>query len=247
MGELNRLLVVLDQLNISKVELANYLKVSRQMVYNYLSMESFSDWPLKKRIKILELLEIKNLDELDDFEVNSELLTNIAVKLDITDDLDVLESYKGLNSNYKRIVNDVIRLCEDETTRDSVNVLLSLIEQSMISTDYKYLIMYLSKVFEKSNPNELGDDAETQMAFEGILYSAFTLYNSKKYSKDKTTKAYNQFVNELEEKRKGDSQITNTINVTKFLAINELGIDKIDESNIDQVLEKILEIQGRKL
>ena len=36
---------VLGELGISKVRLAKYLGVSRQMLYNYLSLETLKEWP----------------------------------------------------------------------------------------------------------------------------------------------------------------------------------------------------------
>ncbi len=42
MEELNKLL---QELGISKVRLAKYLGVSRQMVYNYLELENINKWP----------------------------------------------------------------------------------------------------------------------------------------------------------------------------------------------------------
>ena len=52
MKELNTLL---GELGISKVKLAKYLGVSRQMIYNYLELDSLSKWPQEKRIMILKL------------------------------------------------------------------------------------------------------------------------------------------------------------------------------------------------
>ena len=49
---------VLTGLGISKVKLAKYLGVSRQMLYNYLSLDSLEDWPEDKKIKIKNLLGI---------------------------------------------------------------------------------------------------------------------------------------------------------------------------------------------
>ena len=44
---------LLKELGISKVKLARYLGVSRQMVYNYLEMKSIDEWPKDKKIKLL--------------------------------------------------------------------------------------------------------------------------------------------------------------------------------------------------
>ena len=55
MKELNYLLA---EIGISKVKLAKYLGVSRQMIYNYLELDSISKWPQEKRVLLLKLLNI---------------------------------------------------------------------------------------------------------------------------------------------------------------------------------------------
>ena len=57
MKELN---IVLTELGISKVRLAKYLGVSRQMLYNYLSCEKLEDWPSEKATRLMQLLEVKS-------------------------------------------------------------------------------------------------------------------------------------------------------------------------------------------
>ena len=49
MEELNKLL---SEIGISKVKLAKYLGVSRQMIYNYLELDSLSKWPQEKSFLI---------------------------------------------------------------------------------------------------------------------------------------------------------------------------------------------------
>ena len=39
-----------QELGISKVRLAKYLGVSRQMVYNYLELDDINKWPKEKKI-----------------------------------------------------------------------------------------------------------------------------------------------------------------------------------------------------
>ena len=48
---MKRLNEILSEIGISKVKLAKYLNVSRQMVYNYLEMDDINDWPLEKKMK----------------------------------------------------------------------------------------------------------------------------------------------------------------------------------------------------
>ena len=49
---------VLNSLGISKVKLAKYLGVSRQMVYNYLELDSLNKWPKEKKILLYKLLNV---------------------------------------------------------------------------------------------------------------------------------------------------------------------------------------------
>ena len=55
MGRLNELL---QELGISKVRLAKYLGVSRQMVYNYLELDDINKWPKEKKILLFKLLDL---------------------------------------------------------------------------------------------------------------------------------------------------------------------------------------------
>ena len=61
MKELN---TVLTELGISKVRLAKYLGVSRQMLYNYLAIPDINNWPKEKAAKLLSLLNIEKIEDL---------------------------------------------------------------------------------------------------------------------------------------------------------------------------------------
>ena len=45
-----------QELGISKVRLAKYLGVSRQMVYNYLELNDINKWPKEKKLLLFKLL-----------------------------------------------------------------------------------------------------------------------------------------------------------------------------------------------
>ena len=68
------------ELGISKVRLAKYLGVSRQMLYNYLALEKLEEWPSEKATRLMQLLEIKREDDLDNIEVNGEYIINPSVE-----------------------------------------------------------------------------------------------------------------------------------------------------------------------
>ena len=62
---MKRLNEILQELGISKVRLAKYLGVSRQMVYNYLELKSLNEWPKEKKIALLKLLDTRKICDLD--------------------------------------------------------------------------------------------------------------------------------------------------------------------------------------
>ena len=66
MKELN---VVLTELGISKVRLAKYLGVSRQMLYNYLAIDDLNNWPKEKAAKLLSLLNIECIKDLTNLKI----------------------------------------------------------------------------------------------------------------------------------------------------------------------------------
>src|SRR5574344_1935525 len=80
MDALNNLL---QELGISKVRLAKYLGVSRQMVYNYLELPSLSKWPKEKKIALLKLVDIEDSDEdtIKNVKVTTDYLLDVEDRL----------------------------------------------------------------------------------------------------------------------------------------------------------------------
>ena len=64
MNTVEKINIILKEANISKVNLAKYLGVSRQMVYNYLDGEDLSKLSNDKSQALFTLLDVKNEDEL---------------------------------------------------------------------------------------------------------------------------------------------------------------------------------------
>ena len=46
---------ILHELGISKVKLAKFLGVSRQMIYNYLELDDINKWPKDKKVLLSKL------------------------------------------------------------------------------------------------------------------------------------------------------------------------------------------------
>ena len=96
-------------------------------------------------------------------------------------------------------------------------------------------------------PDDNAFDADKQFIFEGILYTALTLYNNGGASKSKLADKHQKFIEEIEQKNEEKLSRTQQLNTVKVQALKELGYDTIDTSNAAEFFEKIAEIEARKL
>ena len=77
---MERLNEILHELGISKVKLAKFLGVSRQMIYNYLELDDINKWPKDKKVLLLNLLGIKSPDELSSIKVDTDYIMDVEAR-----------------------------------------------------------------------------------------------------------------------------------------------------------------------
>ena len=255
MKELN---IILTELGISKVRLAKYLGVSRQMLYNYLAIENINDWPKEKAAKILSLLNIESIDELSNIKVTGEYIIDVENRLNEgvkdSSNKEVLADLKGFNKKEQELLSDIINLLKEklasDKTKETYNTYLYLFHflQSMETTDeLKYILAYMSKSLGFVDPMEFAFNKDKQFIFESILFSAMTLYNNGGASKSKLGESHKRFVQNIEQKKEEKLSRTQELNTVKIQALKELGFTEINEDNTKEVFEKIAEIQSRKV
>ena len=153
---MNKLNTLLNDLGISKVRLAKYLGVSRQMLYNYLALENLNDWPKEKATRLFSLLNIDSEKEIDKLKIDGNYIVEVEGRLNEgvkdTSEHQVLNDLKGFNRKEQEILTDIInilkeRLSED-TTKSTYNAFVYLYHflQSMENTEeLKYILAYMSK------------------------------------------------------------------------------------------------------
>ena len=255
MKELN---IILTELGISKVRLAKYLGVSRQMLYNYLAIENINDWPKEKAAKILSLLNIESIDELSNIKVTGEYIIDVENRLNEgvkdSSNKEVLADLKGFNKKEQELLSDIINLLKEklasDKTKETYNTYLYLFHflQSMETTDeLKYILAYMSKSLGFVDPMEFAFNKDKQFIFESILFSAMTLYNNGGASKSKLGESHKRFVQNIEQKKEEKLSRTQELNTVKIQALKELGFTEINEDNAKEVFEKIAEIMSRKI
>ena len=255
MKDLNK---ALNELGISKVRLAKYLGVSRQMLYNYLSIEKIEDWPKEKAAKLLSLLNISEIEDLKKIKITGEYIIEVENRLNDgvkdTSNKDVLADLKGFNKKEQELLSDIINLLKEklsnDKTRETYNSYVYLYHfiQSMEANDeLKYILAYMSKSLGFTDPMEFNFNKDKQFVFESIMFSAMTLYNNGGSSKVKLAESHKRFVQNIEQKKEEKLSRTQELNTVKIQALKELGYTEINEDNAKEVFEKIAEIQSRKV
>lgn len=258
---MNRLNEILQELGISKVKLAKYLGVSRQMIYNYLELESLNKWPKEKKILLFKLLNIEDGNDktLNKIKINSEYIMEVENRLNqsIKDsfEFDNMSDLKRLKKDEQQLFSDITYLIRDKLTdtyKHEENVAaLTYIYHILQSLDnvneVKYFLGYISKTTGFTNPNEFKFNEDKQFIFEGIVHSAITLYQTGGASKSRVIESHARFVQEIEAKKEEQLTRTQQLNFEKIQALRELGYDKLTTENASEVLAKMAEIQSRKV
>jgi len=256
MDKLNDLL---QELGVSKVRLSKYLGVSRQMVYNYLVLDSLDKWPKEKKILLLQLLDLKDgsNEELSKIKVDTEYLMNVEKRLNIgvknTSDLENFLDLKGLDKESRILLNDIAFLLKEKLEENknndfsAIKYLYNLLQAMDNVPEIKYILAYMAKTNGFINPEEYAFNEDKQFIFESITYSALTLYNNGGASKSKVAESRKRWIQEIEAKKEEKLSRTQQLNTTKIQALKELGYTEINEGNAAEVFEKIAEIQSRKM
>lgn len=247
---------LLQELGISKVRLAKYLGVSRQMVYNYLELPSLSDWPRDKKISLLKLLDIEDGEEetiksvkmTTDYLLGVENRLNKVLKKEGEEYLDI----RGLKKEEQQLINDITFLIKDkllETSNEesyySLLYTFHLLQCIDNIPEIKYLLAYVSKYYGFTNPNEFKFNEDKQFMFEGIIYSAFNLYLNGNPSKNKLLEFHKRFTQDVEQRKEEKLSRTEQLSVIRIQALKELGYTSINNENAAEVFAKIAEIETR--
>lgn len=251
---------LLQELGISKVKLAKYLNVSRQMVYNYLMLDSLDKWPKEKKILLYQLLDINDSSKetLKNIKVTTEYLMEVENRLNTAiknaNDNDNYLDLKGLDKESKNLLNDITYLLKDKLGDDKskenlyeVRYIYYLLQSIDNVPEIKYILAYMAKNNCFIKPDEFAFNEEKQFIFEGILYSALSLYNNGGASKSKLAERRKCFVHDIEQKKEDILTRTQQLTTLTVQALKELGYDSYNEGNSQEFLEKLAEIESRKV
>ena len=248
-----------QNLGISKVRLAKYLGVSRQMVYNYLEFDDINKWPKEKKILLFKLLDVENEKEIADIVVNTDYIMGVENRLNqgvkTASDAENFLDLRGLDRDSQKLIPEMIELLKDrlrdeEKGKENFKAFTYLYHmlQSMNNVpEMKYLFGYFSKTMGFTDPEEYVFDEDKQYIFEGILYTALTLYNNGGASRTKLKESHKRWLKDIEVKKEEQQSRTQQLNTVKLQALAELGYSELNTSNAEEVIEKMAEIESRKV
>ena len=257
MNTIEKINLILKKTNISKVNLAKYLGVSRQMVYNYLDSDDLSKMPAEKSQLLFNLLEVKSCDEIVKKELTDEYLQSVsnkifsykkpAVKKDEIIDLS------GLKKEEQVLMSDTFFLMKEMLTEDSsgnsfktLTYFYHFLQSISSMKELKYFLGYAAKSCGYIKPDVFDFNEEQQYIFESIMFSAMTLYSNGGASKSKLAESHRRWEAVLDRKNEEKLSRTQELNTAKVQALRELGYNEINEKNATEVFDKIAEIQARK-
>lgn len=254
---MDKLNEILNEAGISKVKLAKYLGVSRQMVYNYLEMESINEWPFEKRLKLLKLLGIDDANDITSIKVDNDFIKNTSELLD--DGITTLSEkgnikFDGISKEDSKVLNDIIYLLKDKLTvnkdyrsSDTLRYLYYFVETLETNPETKYILGYIAKTTGFIKPDEYVYNADKQFAFESIFYSAMLMFINGSASREKLIEVHKKFEQSIEIKREEKLSRTQELYTTQAQALKELGYSELNKDNASEVLEKMAEIESRKI
>ena len=249
---------LLAELGISKVRLAKYLGVSRQMLYNYLAQDDLNNWPKEKAMKVLCLLGINSNKEIATVKVDGQYIIQVENRLNDgvkeTSGKEIIADLKGFNKKEQELLSDIINLLKeklaDDKTKDTYNsyrYLYHFLQSMETNKELKYILAYMAKSMGFVDHTEYVFNENQQFIFESILFSAMTLYSNGGASRSKIAETHKRFVQEIEHKKEERLSRTQELNTAKVQALKELGYTEINNDNAKEVLDKIAEIQSRKV
>ncbi|MBE6140780.1 MAG: hypothetical protein E7172_04525 [Firmicutes bacterium] len=258
---MDKLNEIIQELGISKVKLAKYLGVSRQMVYNYLELDDINKWPKEKKVLMFQLLGVQSekIDSLKKIKVTPTYLMEVEKRLnDSVKEITGLESFfdlSNLNKNAKNILNDITTIIKEKLEDDedddenfhAMQYLYYLLQSIDNIPEVKYIFAYMAKSNCFINPNEFKFDEDKQYIFEGILFSALSIYNNGRVSKSKIVESRTKFLEDIEQKNEEKLSRTQQLKSVQSQALKELGYNAFNTTNASEVIEKIVEIESRKV
>ena len=132
---------IINEASISKVNVAKFLGVSRQMLYNYLALDKIDDLPKDKQTKLLSLFGVEKEEDLEKIKVDDNYIATLENRINegILDSFnkESISDLKGLNKKEQTLLTDIFQTLKDKLLNDH-----NEIEYNTL----RYLLMYIQNM-----------------------------------------------------------------------------------------------------
>ncbi len=249
---------IINDANISKVSIAKFLGVSRQMLYNYLALDKLEDLPNDKQTKLLMLFGVDKEEDLKQIRITDEYISLLESRINegIIDSFnkESISDFRGLSKKEQSILTDIVKALKDRLLNDheeieynTLRYLLMFIQNMDQIEELKYFLAYMGKSTTQIPLDEYIYDDDKQYIYEGIYYSAETLFTTGNASRNKVSESHKKWEKRVEQKKEDKLSRTQELTNFKQQALKELGYSCVSEENAKEVFEKIAEIMSRKI
>ena len=248
---------IINEANLSKVSIAKFLGVSRQMLYNYLALDRIEELPKDKQVKLFMLFGIDDAEELSKIKVTDEYASILEARINdgILDSFnkESISDLRGLNKKEQTLLTDIFTLLKDRLLNDhnaveyeTLRYLQMFIRNMDQLEELKYFLAYMAKSTTQIPASEYIYDEDKQYIYEGIYFSAETLFSTGNASRNKVAESHKKWEKRIEQKKEEKLSRTQELTYFKQQALKELGYACVNENNAKEVFEKIAEIMSRK-
>lgn len=261
MNVVEKVNLILKKANISKVNLAKYLGVSRQMIYNYLDGEDLSNMPNEKCQLLFQLLDVNSVKEILNINIDDNYLEKVGNKIfdakknDLSKKEGINVDLYGLKKEEINLLNDICQILRnilvEQKGREgeafyTVKYLFDFVQNLTTSKELKYILAYFSKNYGYTDPNKYVFDEDNQFILESIMFSAISLYSNGGASRTRLAESHKKWEAVLATKKEEKLSRTQELNTARLQALRDLGYDEINKSNANEVFNKIAEIMSHK-
>ena len=212
---------------------------------------------IDKKEKLFNLFGIKNESELKKIKVDESYIALLESRINegLIDayNKESIADLKGLNKKEQSLIIDIFsllkeKLLEDQTDTEynTLKYVLFYLQKMNQVEELKYILAYMAKSNTQIPINEYIFNEDKQYIFEGILYSAMSLYVSGNASRSKVTESHKKWEKDIEAKKEEQLSRTQELISFRHQALRELGYTSINDDNAKEVFEKIAEIMSSK-
>ena len=173
------------------------------------------------------LFGVEKEEDLKKIKVNDEYITLLETRINegILDSFnkESISDLRGLNKKEQNLLTDIFTTLKDKLLNDheeieynTLRYLLMFIQNMDQIEELKYFLAYMAKSTTQIPVYEYIYDEDKQYIYEGIYYSAETLFSTGNASRNKVSESHKKWEKRIEQKK--EDKLSRTQELTHFIS-----------------------------